>query len=166
MPASEATASNSRPMLDVGTQRSPVVSCRSSSASSSSLQARTQGRPVVPRRRPRPRRWDSAIRQGLRTAGVAAGQRDVGEVGGPDVVGVVGDQELAAPDGAVVAVAGAVEGDPEDPAVAAEPVLGHRRGDVGVVVLDLLDRSAVGVVARPPAGAVGRVPVGGERGRA
>ena len=50
---------------------------------------------------------------GPQHAGVAAGERDVAEVGRPAERLVAGDQDLAAPDRAVGAVAGAVEGDPD-----------------------------------------------------
>ena len=50
-------------------------------------------------------------------------------------------QDLSSPDGPVTAVAGAVEGDPYDPARMI--VLCQAGSDVGVVVLDLQDRKAV-----------------------
>jgi hypothetical protein len=49
-------------------------------------------------------------------------------------VAVAGDEDLAAPNGAVGAVAGAVEGETEHGGVGG-PVLGHHRSYVGVVVL-------------------------------
>ena len=55
---------------------------------------------------PAARRWERAIRQGLRTPASPPGSGDVAR-GGPArrSAGVVGEQELAAPDRAVVAVA-------------------------------------------------------------
>ncbi len=66
---------------------------------------------------------------------VAAGQGHVGQVGGALVAGVIGDEELATPDRPIVDVAGAVEGHADHRPLAAQAVLGHARGDVGVVVL-------------------------------
>ncbi len=57
---------------------------------------------------------------------------------------VAGNQDLAAPDGAVCPVAGAVEGEADHPLPPGDTVLDHHRGDVGVVVLDERDES------RPP----------------
>ena len=73
---------------------------------------------------------------GLPDRGRAAGHRDGGEVAAALVSGEVGHEELAAPDGAVGAVAGAVEGHPDDRAVLGRvAVVGQAGGDVGVVVL-------------------------------
>ncbi len=66
--------------------------------------------------------------------GLAAGHRHRREATAPLEACQVGDQELAAPDRAVGAVAGAVEGHPDDRAV--RPVVGQAGGDVRVVVLD------------------------------
>ena len=52
----------------------------------------------------------------------------------PPVAGEVGDEDLAAPDGAVGPEAEAVEGDAQDRALCAG--VGQAGGDVGVVVLD------------------------------
>ena len=76
---------------------------------------RTGGRSVVPRhaRRPQVRQRHPVGRQ---HADVAAGQRHVRQVREPPEALVVGEQHLAAPDGAVGAVAGAVERERRAPA--------------------------------------------------
>jgi len=82
---------------------------------------------------------------------VAARQADVAQVGRPAKVLVIADQELAAPDRPIGAVAGAVERDPEDRP--GQPVLGHATGHVRMVVLhgkqlDALPGRALPGVAR------------------
>jgi hypothetical protein len=63
-------------------------------------------------------------------------------VRGAAIAGVVGHEYLAAPDGRaarharVRPVARPVETDADHRLVAAQPVLGHAGGDVGVMVLD------------------------------
>ena len=98
---------------------------------------------------------------GVADRGVAAGEVDRREVGDAFVPVGVGEQYLAAPDGAVVAEARAVEREPDDPLVRVALVLGHHRRDVGVVMLDLDD--PIGVVgARPPGGCVAGVGIDGD----
>ena len=80
--------------------------------------------------------------------GVSAGEVDRREVGDAFVSVDVGEQYLATPDGAVVAVARAVERDADDPLVRVALVLGHHGRDVGVVVLHLDD--PIGVVGARP----------------
>ena len=151
-------------MLEVGAQPKPVSSCRSSSASSSVARTHARqrripvdpGAPQVGERHP----------VGVAHAGVAARKVDVRKMGGPDERAVVGDQELSAPDGAVLAVPRAVEGDAEHLDAIGDPVVGHRGGDVGVVVLDPCDRPTGCVVERPATRPVRRVPVGGQGARA
>ena len=164
-PASEETASKSRPMLDVGTQaQAGLELVRQQDPALVVGQARHAGQPGVPRDAGRAQvgRAPSGRGCGRRRRRPAAARTR----GGPtrSNAGVVGEQELAAPDRAVVAVAGAVEGDAEHRSVTGVPVLGHRRRDVGVVVLH---RARTGrpaaCVARPGGGAVRRVPVGDER---
>lgn len=92
--------------------------------------------------------------------GVAARQRDVGEVTEPDEPVVVGQQNLPAPHRAVVAVAGAVEGDADHRTAAVEAVFGHRRRDMGVMVLDVSEQPAGRMEGGPPTGAVAGMPVG------
>ncbi len=164
-PASEETASNSRPMLDVGTQPNPVSSWCASTARSRSRAGPHRRQVVVPRhaRRPQMRQRHPVRPQHAR---VATGERHVAEVRGPPELLVVGDQHLAAPDRAVGAVAGAVEGDPDDPLVGAEPVLAHHRRDVRVVVLHQVDRPVRRRGAGPAAGPVAGVPVGDQPRRA
>ena len=162
-------------MLDVGTQPSPVLSWWRSTPRSSAGQAATGGRSssqVEP--------GGAQVRQrhpvGAQHARVAAGQRHVAEVGQPAERLVVGEQHLAAPHRAVGAVAGAVEGDPDHLLVPAQPVLGHHRGDVGVVVLHRAHRppaacarahagGAVAGVARRRRAAPARTPVSASRWR-
>ena len=88
-------------------------------------------------------------------------------MGEPPVSVVVGDEHLTAPDRAVVAVARAVEGDPDDRCRAVQAVFGHRGGHVGVVVLDLAQGQSGGLgrAARPLGGAVAGVPVGDQHPR-
>lgn len=96
---------------------------------------------------------------------VAPGQRHVAQVGRPAERLVAGHQDLTAPGSAVVAVAGAVEGDADDALVRAQTVLRHHGRDVRVVVLHRADRPAGGVGAGPLAGVVAGVPVGHQTGR-
>ena len=70
---------------------------------------------------------------GVARGRVPAGLDHRSEAADPAVSGGATHQELAAPDGAVVAQTEAVEREPEH--LAAQPVLGHRRGDVRVVML-------------------------------
>jgi len=70
---------------------------------------------------------------GVAYGGVAAGQGGGREPADAAVAGEVGDEEFAAPQGAVVAEAQAVVGDAEERS--AHLVLGGAGGDVGVVVL-------------------------------
>ena len=117
-PAREDTASKSRPMLEVGTQFRPVSSWRASTERSvgGAGRHRRQARvPVDPGLAQQRQRHPARVAD----AGVAAGQGRVREVPGPAEPGVVGDQELPAPDRAVVAVAGAVEGEADDRLAAA-----------------------------------------------
>lgn len=89
------------------------------------------------------------------------GQWGGGQVGEAPVARVVGEQDLTAPDGAVVAVARAVEGDADHGCGPVEAVLGRRRGDVRVVMLHehgFAQRQSGG----PPRGVVPRVPVRGD----
>ena len=146
-PRSELTASKSRPMLEVGTQPVPRSSWRSSTARSSGSTARAGGRSVRPvdAGRPQVRQRGRGRACGWRRPLRAAARAEV-----PDPVeGVVaGDEDLAAPDGAVGAVARAVEGDADHPLPRRDAVLGHDRRDVGVVVLHL-DHGGVGATRRP-----------------
>ncbi len=96
--------------------------------------------------------------------GVSAGERGRGQMSEASVARVVGEQDLAAPHGAVVAVPGAVERDADHGRGAVEAVLGHGRGDVRVVMLDI-HGCAPGQAARrmgPLDRVVSRVPVGGD----
>lgn len=68
---------------------------------------------------------------------VSAGERGRGQMSEASVARVVGEQDLAAPHGAVVAVPGAVERDADHGRGAVEAVLGHGRGDVRVMMLDV-----------------------------
>ena len=87
---------------------------------------------------PASRAQTAPMRHGSRIAATPPGIGDGTEV--PDALEPVevGHQELAAPEGAVGAVAETVEGEPEHRFGAA--VLHHARGDVGVVVLHGHDR--------------------------
>ena len=85
---------------------------------------------------------------------VATGQRHVLQVGQPAVLLVVGEQHLATPDRAVRTVTGAVEGEPEYLLGAGEPVLGHHRCDVRMVMLHVPDWFGAAVATRPCGGAV------------
>ena len=91
-------------------------------------------------------------------ADVTARKRDVTQPGDPLVALVVGQQHSAAPDRPVRAVTCSVEGEAEYLRRAVEPVLGHHRCDVRVMVLHRSD----GPVARVPMRPRGR-PVGGVR---
>ena len=95
------------------------------------------------------------MRHGLRTPASPPGSGQRGEVADALEAVVVGQQHLAAPDlHAAVgggAVAGAVEREPEHRRRAVEAVLGHQRGDVGVVVLHV-DHGAGVVLGAPTAG--------------
>ncbi len=64
---------------------------------------------------------------------VAARQSDVAQMRGPLEVRVVGDEELAAPNGAIGSEPGAVPCHADY--LAGETVLGHASGDVGVMML-------------------------------
>jgi hypothetical protein len=66
-------------------------------------------------------------------------RRDVREMPEPGEAVVVRQQELPAPHGAVVAMTRAVEGDADYRPGAVRSMLGHRSGDVGVMVLDARD---------------------------
>ena len=102
-------------MLDVGTHPVPRSSWRASTASSSAGTApdrRQVRRPVDPGRPQVGQRGPVRLADG----GVAAGQRDRLEVPDPLEAVVAGDEDLAAPDGAVRAEAGAVEGEADDAA--------------------------------------------------
>jgi len=76
----------------------------------------------------------------------------------PEAV-VIGQEHLAAPDRAVRAVAGAVEGEADHRQAAVQAVFRHDRGDVGVVMLHMQVLQAIGVVRRPAAGQVARMEV-------
>lgn len=84
--------------------------------------------------------------------GVTTGQRHIREVPEPDEAVVVREQELAAPHRSVVAVPRAVEGDAEHRPHCRRGPLGHRGGDMGVMVLDAHD----GPSRRVPASTSGR----------
>lgn len=88
-------------------------------------------------------------------------------MGEPPVSVVVGEQHLTAPHGTVVAVAGSVEGDSDHRLRAVQTVLGHRRGDMGVVVLHLAQRQSalLGGAPCPQGGAVAGMPVGDQQAR-
>ena len=90
-------------------------------------------------------------------ADVATGQRHVLQVGKPLIPLVVREHDLATPDRAVGTVAGSVECEAEHALRSVQPVFGHHRGDVCVVVLDRPDRSATGIAVRPRGGAVARM---------
>ncbi len=92
---------------------------------------------------------------------IAARQIDGLEVADALVAAGIGEERLAAPDRAVVAVARAVEREAEHGALRVPAVLGHDRGDVGVVVLDFDDELAM-VRSGPGRGAVAGVTVGGD----
>lgn len=72
---------------------------------------------------------------------------------------VVREQDLAAPHRPVVAVSRAVECDADDRPAAVEAMLGHDRGDMGVMVLHADDRAVVRVPLGPLSGSVAGVPV-------
>ncbi len=121
-PASAATASNSRPMLVVGMQPAPRSSIRPTTRRSVSSAAATagsrssQGQP-------------GGVQVGQRGAGrpagrgVAAGEGHGGQVSHALGRGVAAEQHLAAPDRAVRAVPGAVEGEAQHGDVGRHPVL-------------------------------------------
>ena len=93
---------------------------------------------------------------------IAARQRHVSEVRDALECVVAGDEDLATPDRAVGAVAGAVEREADHPLTVGHTVLGHHRRDVGVVVLD--ERHlATRVGLSPPPGLIARVRVGDEQ---
>ena len=131
-PARAATASNSRPAL--------VVTGECDAGARPCARRRAAGRrphpPPRPGRHLPPCHLDHAtpIRHGSRTARVAARQPHGAEVADPLEPAQVAGEQLAAPDGAVAAVARAVE-DRADrrPGL---PVLGQAGRQVGVVVLD------------------------------
>jgi hypothetical protein len=87
---------------------------------------------------------------GLADGDVATGEQRRCQVAHPFEPGEVGDHHLATPDGAVGAVAGAVEAEADDRAGVA--VLGQQRRQMGVVVLHLDHRP----IAGHPPGPVGR----------
>ena len=157
-PASEDIASNSRPMLEVGTLFSPVSSCRLSTVRSAGGARGDRRQPRIPVQLGR-----AQVRQGhpagIAYAGVAPGQQGVAQVPGPAVAAVVRDQHLATPDGAVVAVTRAVEGEADHRFVGRMAVLRHGRGDVRVMVLDLDQRAVVVVPVGPARAAIARMPV-------
>lgn len=80
----------------------------------------------------------------------------------PVVSVVVRQQELAAPHGSVVAVAGAVERDADHAQCAVQAVLGHRRGDVRVMVLYAYHLPFTGQTSGQPSRAVSGVRVDGQ----
>jgi len=96
----------------------------------------------------------------LADRGIATHHRDVAEVGGPLEPVIAGNEDLATPDGAIAAVAGAVEGEADDPLVRRYAVLHHNCGDVRVVVLDQF-RWSLGVLVGPESGPVCRMRVRG-----
>ena len=98
---------------------------------------------------------------GLADRGIAARQRHVAQVAHPFELAVAGDQHLSAPDRAVGPVPGSVEREPDHAVAFADTVLRHHRRDVGVVVLDELDRGEHRLLG-PAAGLVRRVGVGDE----
>ena len=126
--------------------------CRASSRSSSGGQARDARQVRGPRRRrppaggPAPSGTGGARRRRRRAAGRSARCADRGEAV------VVGEQHLAAPDGAVVAVAGAVEGDAD-----------HRRGCRRARARPSPRRCARGGAARVRTGRRAALPVGPPR---
>lgn len=67
---------------------------------------------------------------------------DIIQGGQPPVALVVGKQDLAAPDRAVGAEAGSVEGKPQHRFAAVAAVLGHHRSDMGMVMLHGAHRAA------------------------
>ncbi len=74
---------------------------------------------------------------------------------------VVGEQHLATPDGAVGAVAGPVEGEAEHLLRSVQPVFGHHRRDVRVVVLHRCGPGGPPALrSRPGGGPVQRMRVG------
>ncbi len=119
--------------------------------------------PVADRRPRRSRRpTDGPMRRG-RACGWWRPRREAGRSAGglPARSPVVaGDQDLAAPDGAIGAVTGAIEGEADDPLVPRDPVFRHDCRDVGVVVLDQRQRSVAALIG-PASGLVARVGVGG-----
>ena len=149
---SELTASNRRPMLDVGTQPIPTPSWRSRTVSSSGASARTGARSPS-QEIPAARRCAERDARRPPDGRVATGQRHVAEVRDALEVVVAGDERLTAPDGAVGPEAGAVEREPDDPLPDRHLVLRHHRGDVRVMVLHEHRR-----VRRP--GSAGRAHVG------
>ena len=142
----------------------PRSSWRSSSAE---FVGRAGGRTrqvVAPSRSRRPAGGPAPCGTGRRTAASPPGSGTYARCAEPGEAVVVGEQELAAPHGAVVAVARAVEGDADHRPGAVEPVFGHRGGDVGVVVLDAHERAGPAALpVGPPGGAVAGVPVGDQR---
>ena len=89
--------------------------------------------------------------------GVASRERDRGEMSDAIEPGVVGDEHLASPHRAVGAVPGAVEAEADDGL--GHAVLGHHRGDVGMVMLHSHDPATGGVAHRPSRREVPRVEV-------
>ncbi len=90
----------------------------------------------------------------LADRGLAAGKPERAKARHAAPAGLVDPNELAAPDGAVGAVAGAVPGDAEDGR--RQAMLGHAGRDVGDVMLDRDDRNP------EPFGGAGRMIVGVE----
>ena len=128
-PQSAATASNRRPMLVVSGEARPVrASCATCSQRSGSMPGSGAARAPISASHAQ------AIRHGSRIARLAAGHPHRPEV--PDALesAQVAAQQLAAPDGAVGAVAGAVV-DRADRR-RRHAVLGEARREVRVVVLD------------------------------
>ena len=149
-------------MLVVGTQPAPLpiiaATTRRSTASAPSgsgairLQA---GRSQVRQRHP------GRVAHG----GVPSGQRHRRKVPDPLDRGVGPEQQLAAPDRAVVPIAGAVEGEPEHRLAHRPRMLGQQRGEMRVVVLHQQDSSPrrLRPLARPAVRQVPRMQVGHHR---
>ncbi len=95
----------------------------------------------------------------LADRGVAPGQGHVAQVQQSLEPVVAGKEDLAAPDGAVGAVAGAVEGEADDAIVLGHAVLHHDGREMGMVMLDQRDVASV-LLFGPPSGLVAGVGVG------
>ncbi len=156
-PSRELTASKSLPMLEVGTQLTPRSSWRRSAERSTSEAAATGGSDVGPVDPRRPQVGQGGA-VGLADGGVTAGQGDRAQVRGAHEGVVAGDEDLAAPDGPVLSVSRAVEGETDDALAGRDAVLDHGGGDVGVVMVHQPDRESR--VVGPATGLVAGVGVG------
>ena len=134
MPHSAATASNSRPALVVSGDANPLRASSATWLQAAALDQPAQALRAGSDRRRAPRR---ATRRPCATAGGSRPRRPASAPGSSRPARSQprepADQQLATPDRAVLAVAGAVEDRPYGRAVLA--VLGEARREVGMVVL-------------------------------